>query len=141
MLLVKKEGTMQDMLEKLAETIRHYEMEINVGLHKSKVIRISSREKPLWIIVGNQELKNFDQFRYLKVKWKKNAYCTKKIRSHIAIAKSGFTKKKSFLTSNMNLKLRKWQNVTYRALLFMDQNMDIKKNWKRNTYRTFKCVK
>ncbi|MGX9339094.1 hypothetical protein, partial [Pantoea dispersa] len=82
-----------------------YGMEINI--EKSKVMRISKREKPLRITVDNRELENVNQFKYLGSFLTKDAHCTSEIRARIAMAKAAFIKKRSLLTSKLSLELRK----------------------------------
>lgn len=48
-----------------------------------------------------------NQFKYLGSVLTKDAYCTKEIRSRIAMAKKAFMKKRTLLTSSLNLELRK----------------------------------
>ena len=62
-LLAKNEETLQAMMDRMVETGKSYGMDINID--KSKVMRISKRDKPLRIVMGNQELENVVQFKYL----------------------------------------------------------------------------
>lgn len=101
MLLANEKKTTQDMLDRLVGTGKSYRMGINVvGL---KVMRISGREEPLRITVGNYDLKNVDEILYLGILVTRDAYYTKEIRSFIAMATLGtlvFTKRRSLLTNN-----------------------------------------
>ncbi|MDR5124748.1 reverse transcriptase domain-containing protein, partial [Salmonella enterica subsp. enterica serovar Typhimurium] len=101
-LLAKNEETLQAMMDRMVETGKNYGMDINID--KSKVMRISKRDKPLRI---NQELENVVQFKYLGSLVTNDAYCTNEIRSRIAMAKAAFNKKITLLTSKLSLELRK----------------------------------
>ena len=110
-LLAKNEETLQAMMDRMVETGKSYGMDINID--KSKVMRISKRDKPLRIVVGNQELENVVQFKYLGSLVTNDAYCTNEIRSRIAMAKAAFRKKNTLLTSKLSLELRKKLVVCY----------------------------
>lgn len=103
--LARNQRQLQYMMNRLVETGRKYGMEINI--EKSKVMRISKREKPLRITVDNQELENVEQFKYLGSLLTKDAHCTNEIRTRIAMAKAAFNKKRTLLTSKLSLELRK----------------------------------
>lgn len=51
----------ENMISKIIEVGRRYGMVINID--KSKVIRMSKRDEPLRITVGNRELGDFDNFK------------------------------------------------------------------------------
>jgi hypothetical protein len=103
--LAKTEEVLQVMMDKLEKTGKEYGMEINI--EKSKVMRISKKQKPLQIKVGGQKLENVEQFKHLGSLVTKDAYCTKEIRARIAMAKAAFTKKTPLFTGKLSLELRK----------------------------------
>ena len=69
-------------------------------LRKSQVMRVRRRNKSLRIKVGNRELKEIDNFKYLGYVLTRNAYYTREIKVRIAMAKEAFNRKMSLLTSN-----------------------------------------
>ena len=62
-LLAKEETVLQDMIDKLNEIGRCFEMEMNV--EKTKVMRISKQQFPVKIMVDQKQLENVESFKYL----------------------------------------------------------------------------
>ena len=81
-------------------------------LRKSQVMRVRRRNKSLRIKVGNRELKEIDNFKYLGYVLTRNAYYTREIKVRIAMAKEAFNRKMSLLTSKLNIELRKKKLVS-----------------------------
>jgi hypothetical protein len=55
----------------------------------------------------DQKLENVEYFKYLGSMLTNDGRCTCKIKSRISMAKVTFNKKRAFLTSKMDLKVRK----------------------------------
>jgi len=106
-LLAKEEKVLQDMTDKLIETVRCYGMEINV--EKTKVIRISSQPFPVKIMIHQKQLENVEFFKYSGSIFTNDGRCTCEIKTRIAMAKAAFNKKRTLFTSTctLDLKLRK----------------------------------
>ena len=62
MLLAKEEKALKDMIDKLIEFGRCYEMEMNVEI--SKVMRISRQPFPVKIIIDQKQLENVESFKF-----------------------------------------------------------------------------
>jgi hypothetical protein len=60
-------------------------MEINID--KSQVMRVSRSNASLQIKVGNRELKEIDNFKYLGRVLTRDSYCTREIKMRIVMAK------------------------------------------------------
>jgi len=80
-------------------------MEINGD--KCKVMLISREEGRGRIVVDGQELEQVDYFKYLGSILTRDGECTKEIRARIAQAKVAFNRKRTLMTGNLDLKLRK----------------------------------
>ena len=93
------------MANRLVDTGRKYGMEINID--KSPVMRVLSSNKSSHIKVNNSDLKEVDNFKYLGSVLTRDCYCRREIKRRITIAKEEFDRKISFLTSKLNIKLRK----------------------------------
>ena len=93
--------TSQDMLNRLVDTGRKYDMEINID--KSQVMRVSRRNESLQIEVNNRELKEVDNFKYLESILTRNGNCTRGMKMRISMEKEVFNIKISLLTSKLNI--------------------------------------
>jgi len=62
-LLAKEEKVLQDIIDKLIEIGRCYEMEMNV--EETKVMRISRQPFPLKTVIDQKQLENVESFKYL----------------------------------------------------------------------------
>jgi len=105
MLMAKEETVLQGMIDKLIETGRYYDMEINV--EKTKVMKISRQPSPITITIVQKQLENVKCFKYLGSMLTEVGRCTCEIKSRIAMAKAAFNKKKNLFTSKLDLNLRK----------------------------------
>jgi len=92
-LLAKEEKVLQDMIDKLTEIGRCYEMEMNV--EKTKVMRISRQPLPVKIMIDQKQLENVESFKYLGSILKNEERCTCEIKCRIAMAKAAFYKKRT----------------------------------------------
>ena len=101
-LLAKEEKVLWSLNDRLIETGRCYEMEMNV--EKTKVMR-SSRQ-PSNHYVGSKTTENVEYFNYLGSMVTSDTKCTREIKSKIATAKAAFNKQTLFI-SKMDLNLRK----------------------------------
>jgi hypothetical protein len=72
----------------------------------SKVMGILRQPSPLWITKDQRQLENVEYFNYLGSMIIKDARCTLKIKSRIAMAKAAFNKKNLF-TCKLEANLRK----------------------------------
>ena len=61
-LMAKEETVLRGMIDKLIETGRYYDMEMNV--EKTKVMRISSQPFPATITIDQKQLQNVKYFKY-----------------------------------------------------------------------------
>ena len=61
--MAKEEIVLQGMIDKLIETGRYYDMEINV--QKTKVMRISRQPSPITITIDQKQMENVKCFKYL----------------------------------------------------------------------------
>ena len=74
------------------------------------------------IKVGNRELKEIDNFKYLESVLTRGGYCTREIKMRILILKKAFNRKMSFLTSKLTMNSgRNCLGVMFGALLYMAQ--------------------
>ena len=69
-------------------------------------MRVSRRNKPSRIKVGNRELKELVHFKFRRSLLTTNAYCRRKIERIPVIAKEAFDRKISLLTNKLNIKHR-----------------------------------
>jgi hypothetical protein len=76
-------------------------------VEKTKVMRISRQPYPIKIMIDQKQLVNVEYFNYLGIKITNDAWCTREIKSRIAMAKVAFNKKKTLFTSKLDLNLRK----------------------------------
>jgi hypothetical protein len=104
-LLAREEKVPQGMVDRLIEIGRRYGMEMNV--EKTKVMRISRQSSPIKIMIDQKQLENVEYFNYLGSMITNDARCTREIKSRIAMTKAAFNKKKTLVTSKLNLYLRK----------------------------------
>ena len=95
MLMAKEETVLQGMIDKLIETGRNYDMEINVK--KIKVMRISRQPSPKTITIDQKQLENVKCFKYLGSMLTEDERFTREIKSSIVMAKAAFNKKKKKL--------------------------------------------
>jgi hypothetical protein len=93
------------MVDRLIEIGRRYGMEMNV--EKTKVMRISKQPSPMKIMIDQKQLENVEYFKYLGSMITNDARSTREIKSRIVMAKTAFNKKKTLLTSKLDLNLRK----------------------------------
>ena len=104
-LIARSQEELQEMMNRLVDTGRRYDMEINGD--KCKVMLISREEGRVRIVVDGQELEQVDYFKYLGSILTRDGECTKEIRARIAQAKVAFNRKRTLMTGNLDLKLRK----------------------------------
>jgi hypothetical protein len=130
-LLAKEETVLQSMIDNLIEVGRGYGMEINV--EKTKTMRISRQPTPLQIKIDKKQVENVEEFNYLGRMITNDARCTREIKARIAMAKAAFNKKKTLLTSKLDLELRKklvkcyiWSIALYGAETWTLRKLDRK---------------
>jgi hypothetical protein len=104
-LLAKEQTVLQDMIDKLIEIGRCYEMEMEV--EKTKVTRISRQLFPVKIMINQKQIENVKLFKYLGSMLTSGGRCTCEIKSRIAMATAAFNRKRAFFTSTLDVKLRK----------------------------------
>jgi Reverse transcriptase (RNA-dependent DNA polymerase). len=83
-IIAKTQEELQVKVNRLVDTRRKYGMKININ--KSQVMRVSSK-------VGNRELKEHDHFKYLESMLTRDGYCTREIKTRIAMAKNQLIEK------------------------------------------------
>jgi hypothetical protein len=93
------------VLDKLIQDGRGYGMGSNV--EEPKTVRISRQPTPLLIKEDREPVDNVEEFTYFGSMITNDARCTREIKTRIVMAKSAFKKKKTLLTSKLNLELRK----------------------------------
>jgi hypothetical protein len=127
----KDETVLRGMIDKLIEIGRCYGMELNV--EKTKVMGISRQPSPLTIMIDQTQMENVECFKYLGSVLTNDGRCTCEIKSRIAMTKAAFNKKKTLLTSTLDLNLRKklvkcyiWSMVFYDAETWMLRAADQK---------------
>jgi hypothetical protein len=108
------------MIDKLIETGRCYGMEMNV--EKTKVMRISRQPLPVKIILDQKQLENVESFKYLGSILINDGRCTCENKCRNAMAEAAFIKKRTLVTSTLDLELRKklvkcyiWSTALYGA--------------------------
>jgi len=74
---------------------------------KTKVMRISRQPLPVKIIIDQKQLENVESCKYLSSILRNDGRCTCEIKCRIAMAKAALNKKRTLLTSTMDLELRK----------------------------------
>jgi hypothetical protein len=102
-LMAKEETVLQGMIDKLIETGRYYDMEMNV----EKKMRISRQPSTVTITIDQKQLENVKCFKCLGSMLTDDGRCTCEIKSRIAMTKAAFNKKKNLFTSKLDLNLRK----------------------------------
>ena len=73
-LMAKEETVLWGMIDKLIETGRYYDMEMNV--EKTKVMRISRQPSPVAIKIDQKQLENERCFKYLGSMLTEHGRCT-----------------------------------------------------------------
>jgi len=93
------------MINRLVAVRRRYVMEVST--YTTKVMRISRQPSQIQIMLDQKQQKNVEYFISLGSLITSDATCTCEIRSRIAMAKTVFYKKKTLLTSKLNLNFEK----------------------------------
>ena len=88
------------MVDRPTEIGRCYGKEISVG--KTEVMRITRQPFPIQITRDQKQPENVEYFNYLGNKIS-NEICVREIKSRVAIATAAFNKKKTLVTSNLDL--------------------------------------
>jgi hypothetical protein len=70
-------------------------------------MRISRQTSPVTIMIDQKQLENVECFKYFGSVLTNDRRCTCEIKARIAMAKAAFNKKKTLLTSTLDLNLRK----------------------------------
>jgi len=73
-----------------------------MNFEKIKVMRISRQPSSVEIKVDQKQPENVEYFNYLGNKIS-NEICTQEIKSRVALATAAFNKKKTLVTSNLDL--------------------------------------
>jgi hypothetical protein len=79
---------------------------MKINIEKSQLMRVSERNESLRIKVGKREVKEIDNFKYLKNVLTRYGYCTKDIKMGIAMVKEAFNRKILLLTRKLDIDLR-----------------------------------
>jgi len=79
---------LQDMIDKLIEIGRCYEMEMNV--EKTKVMRMSRQPFPVKIMIDENQLENVESFKYLGSILTNDGRCTCEIKCRIQQEEDSF---------------------------------------------------
>ena len=74
---------------------------------KTRVMRISGHSFQIQIVIDQKQPENVEYFNCLGSMITNDARCTWEIKSKIAMAETAFSKKKSLLTSKLDVNLRK----------------------------------
>ena len=112
MLLAKLETMSHEMIDRLIETGRCYEMEINVQI--IKLLADSRRPSPVSILMHQKQTEYVEYFNYLGILVTHDARCVSEIKSRVIKAKQNSTR--SNFTRKLDLNLgRSHYNVTFRA--------------------------
>ena len=82
----------------------------HVKVEKPKVMRISSQQSPVQIMISQKQLENVEHLNYLGSMITNDARCKREIKSSFAMAKAAFNKMKALFTRKLNLTLR-WMLV------------------------------
>ena len=70
---------------------------------KTKVMRISRQPSPVTVMIDHKQMGNVKCFKYLGSVLTNGGRCTCEIKSRIAMAKAALNKKKTLLTSKLDL--------------------------------------
>jgi hypothetical protein len=96
-------------------------------------MRISRQPTPLQIKIDKKQVENVEEFNYLGIMITNDARCTREIKARIAMAKAAFNKKKTLLTTKLDLELRKklikcyiWSIALYGAETWTLRKLDRK---------------
>ena len=73
------------------------------GKKKTNVMRISRQPSPVTIMIDQKQLENVECFKYLCSILTNDGRCTCDIKSRIAMAKAAFNKKKTIVSSKLDL--------------------------------------
>ena len=80
---------------------------MRINVEKTKTMVISKTEgKKVEIKVGQHQVEQVEQFKYLGSVITEDGRCSKEIKCRIALAKQAFTKNKKILCSNICMSLR-----------------------------------
>ena len=96
---------LQEIIDKLIEIGRGYEMEMNV--ENTKLMRISRQPSPVKIKIDQKQLENLESFKYLGSMLRNDGRCTCEIKCRIVMAKDAFNKMRALFTGTLDLELRK----------------------------------
>ena len=104
-LIAESEEDLQEMVNELNKKCSDYGMSLNAK--KTKVMVIDKKEKIQCVIkVGNKELEQVKEYKYLGSWITDNAKCEEEVKRRIGKAKADFWKFKEFLRRDINLKLK-----------------------------------
>jgi len=112
-LLDKEETMLQNVIDKLIEKGRCYEMEMNVG--NTKVMRISRQPSPMQIMIHQKQPGHVQYFSYLGSMIANDARYTLEIESKIFMGKAA-----DFLHKKIGLKVKDETS----KVLHSDQNFE-----------------
>jgi hypothetical protein len=100
---------------------------------EKKVMRISRQPFPAKLMIDQKQLENVESFKYLSSMLTNDGRCTCEIKSRIVMEEVAFNKKRAFVTSKMELELRKklvkcyiWSIALYGAETWTLQTVDEK---------------
>ena len=108
------EKGLQEIMDKLVEVGRKYDMEINVK--KTKTMRMSKRDGSVVnIVIEGRNVEQVKKFRYLGAMITEDGRCDVEIKTRIGMAKDAFNKRREQLTQRMDRKLK---NKTIKAVVW-----------------------
>ena len=100
------EKGLQEIMDKLVEVGRKYDMEINVK--KTKTMRMSKRDGSVVnIVIEGKNVEQVKKFRYFGAMITEDGRCDVEIKTRIGMAKDAFNKRREQLTQRMDRKLKK----------------------------------
>ena len=100
------ERGLQNLMNKLNDTAKKFNMKINV--QKTKTMVVSRNEGRLVKIkIDDQEIEQVSNFKYLGSLISEDGRCLVDVKTRIALAKDAFNKRKEFLTGGLSGTLKK----------------------------------
>ena len=105
-LLANTKRVLEEALNLTETVFNKYNMKINIVKTKATACRTNSEKKGLNIKIGNERIREIDEFHYLGTKITRNGRCNTDIRSRIGQAKKALAKIPQLLVSNIDLEIR-----------------------------------
>ncbi len=130
-MVASTEKGLQKIMNRLNESVKAYDMKINVN--KTKVMQVSRNGGLINIVIDGQKIEQVSKFKYLGGWITEDGRCETEIRTRIAMPKDAFSKREELLTREISKAVKKkivktviWSAALYCAKTWLLRKEDIK---------------